>query len=551
MTLGPDVDVLLGVGDHDRLAGRAAGGVQAHDLLHRAGEQAEGIGVAQVGLDRERQLGDVRQRSDRVRRQAALVHALAEERHVLVGAGHHRRSRRSWTPAAAPGQKSGALTGWKPPGGSFQGSPHACLLGDVAESGRSALTVDCHLRDCALPRDRFSGVHEARRVRSCRTVSSRSACGGARRFALDAPVQESDRPSYDPARRSAAAVRPRSKAFSLTSCRRSGRPARMAASQCLLGDLEILAEGAQQGHVEAPLVRKVRVGDEVRASRSTPPARSDGRVDLHLGSAPAPPGSPPRPAGPSGYRPSRAEAHVAGHRAAALAHAVQLGLLDVVAGAEGGVGEDVGGLDDALAAEPGEDDVGDAGGRLGRSSVAPPAGRRQPGRARSARSSAARCSHPRMSARPGCTAGGRLMTESSDAAKRSTQQTLEPLGVCVWVDDRHAADADRRGEPLDRELAGGSWSSVRPGARVLLLAGHGGGAVVQDDHHMAGGRRVVDHLGQAGDPRVDEGGVADDADHAPRLSCGRTWRRPRPTPMLAPMQTQVSMAWKGGRTPSV
>ena len=31
------------------------------------------------------------------------------------------------------------------------------------------------------------------------------------------------------------------------------------------------------------------------------------------------------------------------------------------------------------------------------------------------------------------------------------------------------------------------------------------------------GGRVVDHLDQAGDPAVDEGGVADDADHAPRL----------------------------------
>ena len=34
-------------------------------------------------------------------------------------------------------------------------------------------------------------------------------------------------------------------------------------------------------------------------------------------------------------------------------------------------------------------------------------------------------------------------------------------------------------------------------------------------------------------------------------SSGSTWRRPSPTPTEAPMATQVSMAWKGGRTPSV
>ena len=46
-------------------------------------------------------------------------------------------------------------------------------------------------------------------------------------------------------------------------------------------------------------------------------------------------------------------------RAAALAHAVKLALLHVEPGAEGRVGQDVGGLEDALAAEAGDDDVGD------------------------------------------------------------------------------------------------------------------------------------------------------------------------------------------------
>ena len=38
---GPDVDVVAVVGDDDRLAGRAAGGVQADDLVHGTGEEAE------------------------------------------------------------------------------------------------------------------------------------------------------------------------------------------------------------------------------------------------------------------------------------------------------------------------------------------------------------------------------------------------------------------------------------------------------------------------------------------------------------------------------
>ncbi len=34
-------------------------------------------------------------------------------------------------------------------------------------------------------------------------------------------------------------------------------------------------------------------------------------------------------------------------------------------------------------------------------------------------------------------------------------------------------------------------------------------------------------------------------------SAGRTWRSPRPTPIEAPMATQVSMARYGSMTPSV
>ena len=80
-----------------------------------------------------------------------------------------------------------------------------------------------------------------------------------------------------------------------------------------------------------------------------------------------------------------------------------------------------------------------------------------------------------------------------------------------------AADAQGAGEVFEHELVGRLVVERAAGAGVFLLAGHGGGAVVEDDQHVAGGRRVVDHLDQAGDAAVDEGAVADDADHAAGL----------------------------------
>ena len=52
-----------------------------------------------------------------------------------------------------------------------------------------------------------------------------------------------------------------------------------------------------------------------------------------------------------------AKAHIAGDRAAALAHPMQLALLHVQAGAEGNVGQDVGGLQHALPAQSGDHHV--------------------------------------------------------------------------------------------------------------------------------------------------------------------------------------------------
>ena len=63
--------------------------------------------------------------------------------------------------------------------------------------------------------------------------------------------------------------------------------------------------------------------------------------------------------GHHGAEDARAEADVAADRSAPLAHAVHVGLLHVPAGGEGGFREDVGGLEHALPAQPGDDDIDD------------------------------------------------------------------------------------------------------------------------------------------------------------------------------------------------
>ena len=53
----------------------------------------------------------------------------------------------------------------------------------------------------------------------------------------------------------------------------------------------------------------------------------------------------------------RAKAHVTGDRTAALAHAVDFTLFHIQPGAKRCIGENVRGLDDALTAEAGDDDI--------------------------------------------------------------------------------------------------------------------------------------------------------------------------------------------------
>ena len=128
---GPHLQVLLRVSDDDGLAGGAAGGVQAHDLLHRAGEQPEGIGVAQIGLHGEGQQRNVVERADVFGHHPAFVQARAEERHVVVGARDDlAQAAELQRGQLRGGRKSGALTGWKRAGAAvFSGNMCASMSG--------------------------------------------------------------------------------------------------------------------------------------------------------------------------------------------------------------------------------------------------------------------------------------------------------------------------------------------------------------------------------------------------------------------------------------
>ena len=83
--LGPHVHVFFGIAYDDGLAGGAGTCVQAHDFAHVDGEQAVRVGVTQVLLHGEGELGDVLESLDVFGLEALLVHAFTEERNFLVG----------------------------------------------------------------------------------------------------------------------------------------------------------------------------------------------------------------------------------------------------------------------------------------------------------------------------------------------------------------------------------------------------------------------------------------------------------------------------------
>ena len=84
----PALEVALRVTDDGGPPRGAARGVDAGDLLHRHGEHAERVRLAQVGLGGERKPRDIRERADVAGVHAGLVELARVERHVRVGVPH-------------------------------------------------------------------------------------------------------------------------------------------------------------------------------------------------------------------------------------------------------------------------------------------------------------------------------------------------------------------------------------------------------------------------------------------------------------------------------
>ena len=105
--IGPDLDVALRVADDGRLARRAGGGVHAHDLLARHGEQAERIVVAQVGLRGEGKLREVLERPEIVGMHARRVEARACNAARSRRRGATSPARRSSCSAAISSRRGG------------------------------------------------------------------------------------------------------------------------------------------------------------------------------------------------------------------------------------------------------------------------------------------------------------------------------------------------------------------------------------------------------------------------------------------------------------
>ena len=82
--LGPHLDVGLGVAHHRGLARGAGGGMDAHDLLARDGEEAVGIVPTQVLLGGERELGEIVQVLEVVGMDAGRGKGRFVMRHVRV-----------------------------------------------------------------------------------------------------------------------------------------------------------------------------------------------------------------------------------------------------------------------------------------------------------------------------------------------------------------------------------------------------------------------------------------------------------------------------------
>ena len=81
----PHVEVVPGVTDDGRATGRARGRVHPGDLVARHGEHAEGVVLAQVGLGREREAGEIGQLTAVLGMHAGGVERGSVVSHVVVG----------------------------------------------------------------------------------------------------------------------------------------------------------------------------------------------------------------------------------------------------------------------------------------------------------------------------------------------------------------------------------------------------------------------------------------------------------------------------------
>ena len=84
----PDFEVFFGIAHNNRLAGGSAGGVNAHDFIHRAGKQTKRIGVAQVFFNGKRQFRDVFQFLYIVGSEVSFFHSRTEEGNPFVSPEH-------------------------------------------------------------------------------------------------------------------------------------------------------------------------------------------------------------------------------------------------------------------------------------------------------------------------------------------------------------------------------------------------------------------------------------------------------------------------------
>ena len=85
----PVVEILLGVCAHRRLSRCAGRSVDAHDLLHRLSQHAEGIIVPDIILGGKRDVLDIGKRLDLISGYAGLFQPVMIEGDILIAVIHH------------------------------------------------------------------------------------------------------------------------------------------------------------------------------------------------------------------------------------------------------------------------------------------------------------------------------------------------------------------------------------------------------------------------------------------------------------------------------